>query len=122
MKITILSPTHVREDERGTFLELVNDQTVRNISYGSMRKGAVMGNHYHKKTSVYFFLTLGHATVTNLDVRSGERATFDLQKNQGTMFKPFITHAIAFKEDSTFILLKTKPYSEKNSDTFKHIV
>lgn len=120
MKTNILIPTFVRQDDRGSFVEFLNGYTIENASYGYMRKGAIMGNHYHKKTKVFFFLTSGSAEVKNLYVQTKKRESFKLKKNEGTVFEPFVTHTITFQEDSTFILLKTKPYDKKNSDTFKH--
>lgn len=118
MKTIILSPTHVREDERGSFIEFLNGQRVANVSCGKMRKGAVMGNHYHKKTSVYFFLVSGSAAIINLNVQTKKRESFSLHKNEGTVFNPFVSHAIEFRQDSTFIMAKTRAYNAKNTDTY----
>lgn len=120
MKTKILTPTFVREDERGSFIELLNGQEVENVSCGKMRKGAIMGDHYHKQTSVFFFLTSGSARVKNLHVQTKKRESFELKKNEGTVFEPFVTHAIMFHQDSTFIMLKTKKYDAKNTDTYAY--
>lgn len=122
MKTKILLPTFVRQDERGSLVELLNGQEIESVSCGQMRKGAIMGNHYHKQTSVFFFLTSGAARVKNLHVKTKKRESFELRKNEGTMFEPFVTHAIMFYQDSTFIMLKTKKYDAKNTDTFAYKV
>ena len=61
----ILNPSFVRVDKRGVLKELINNPNKKwsVLNYGTMKKGAIIGNHYHKKTEVFFFLTKGKAKV-----------------------------------------------------------
>ena len=114
--------TFVREDERGAFIEVINSGPWETVITGSMREGAVMGNHYHKKTRVFFFLTDGAASVELVHVESGARRSRTLESRQGLFLEANEAHAIRFRRDSRFLLLKSRGYSEDDPDTFPHRV
>ncbi len=118
----IIRPTYKREDERGVFNEILNGSEWKNISLGSMKKGAVMGNHFHKKTKVFFFLTSGSAKVDLIDVKTKETQRIDIEKGSGVILEPKYSHAIRFAENSDFVMGKSIEYSNSESDTYPHIV
>ena len=77
-----------------------------------------MGNHYHKLTTVFFFLTRGSARIRTVHVQTGERDEFTLPANRGVMLKTNESHAICFLEESDFILLKSRRYDPADPDTY----
>jgi dTDP-4-dehydrorhamnose 3,5-epimerase-like enzyme len=111
-----------RRDDRGTFLEVRNSGPWEAVIAGRMRAGAVMGNHYHRKTVVYFFLVRGAARVDIVDVETGERGRVDLPAEHGLLLPANRSHAIRFHEESDYILLKSRPYDPKEPDTYEHPV
>ncbi len=113
-----ISPSFERNDERGLFQEVLNDGHWENLIRGQMNTGAVIGNHYHKETVVFFYLTKGSARVRTVNVNSGAREDFGLQANQGILLKVNESHAIRFEEQSEFIMLKSLRYDPKNPDTY----
>ena len=115
----ILKPTFERSDKRGLFVEILNGIKLKNLSYGAMKKGAVMGNHYHKKTKVVFFLTGGLAKVDLLDVETGATETVTIEKNEGIELPSGNSHAIRFLENSSFIMGKSEKYDSENPDTYE---
>jgi perosamine synthetase len=119
---SLLTPTFVREDDRGTFIEALNSQDWKNISFGTMKRGAVMGNHYHKKTDVFFFLTKGAANVDLKHAKSKTTEKLTLNHNEGVIFKPFHSHAITFIKDSSFVMGKSRTYIASAPDTYKLVV
>ncbi len=122
MKSTILTPTFVRHDERGDFFEMLNGSKWKNISYGKMKKGSVMGNHYHKKTRVFFFILSGSARIENVNVKTKKRKSCVLFSNEGILFGPYFSHAVIFKEKSLFLMGKEKTYNKETPDTYEYIV
>jgi len=111
-----------RRDERGVFREVLNGFEARTFVCGEMKKGAVLGNHYHKRTRVFFYLTRGAAQVATLNVETGEKDSFGLKENQGCFFEVNETHAVYFTEDGRFAMLKSLAYDPADPDTFPHPV
>lgn len=114
----ILQPSFERTDERGTLIEVLNRGRWEVLIYGRMRANAVMGNHYHQKTEVFFFLRDGSARVDIVHVETGERRRLPLSAKQGIILKTKESHAIRFLEDSEFIMLKSLRYDPGDPDTF----
>ncbi len=118
----IIKPSFTRSDTRGVLTEILNGGHWESILNGDMKPGAVMGNHYHNDTVVFFYLTSGAVTVKTIDVQTGERDTFRLGTNEGVMLHTNESHAIHFDEQSGFIMLKSKLYDPQNPDTFAYPV
>ena len=118
----IVEPGFARRDERGTFLEIVNGFESRTAVWGRMRAGAVLGNHFHRETRVFFFLVSGRARVATVHAETGERDAFSLEPGQGCIFEVLESHAIRFLEDGDFVMLKSLTYDPANSDTHPHPV
>ncbi len=114
----VLKPNYSRKDERGLFVEALNGSPWEQISYGKMQNGATMGNHYHKETSVFFFLVDGSVQIDIVSVRLDEKETLSLNPNEGVILVPNYSHAIRFREDSTFVMGKSKKYDKDNPDTY----
>lgn len=111
-------PGFARVDERGTFIEVLNEGPWHCVLTGTMKRGAVMGNHYHKQTVVYVYLIDGTAIVRTVDVESGRRDELVLTAGNGLRLPTMHSHAIRFTESSSFILLKSRPYDAQQPDTY----
>jgi dTDP-4-dehydrorhamnose 3,5-epimerase-like enzyme len=118
----IVEPGFVRRDERGTFLEIVNGFESRTAVCGRMRAGAVLGNHYHRRTRVFFYLTRGRARVRAVHVETGEKDEFTLEEDQGVVFETNESHAVRFLGDGEFVMLKSLPYDPADPDTYPYSV
>jgi hypothetical protein len=116
--VKVIKPTYERKDDRGIFTEMLNGAEWKNISFGSMKKGAIMGNHFHKKTRVFFFLTKGSARVDLISATNGEQGGVDIFSNQGVILETNYSHAIRFKETSDFVMGKSFEYNSSDSDTY----
>jgi dTDP-4-dehydrorhamnose 3,5-epimerase-like enzyme len=114
----IHSPAFRREDDRGELLEILDQGSWTSLLSGRMKPGSVMGNHYHKITNIFFFLTRGSAQVSTVHAQTGERDRFRLEPRQGVMLEPGESHAIRFLEESEFIMLKSRRYDPADPDTF----
>ncbi|MBM3299459.1 MAG: hypothetical protein FJY85_05865, partial [Deltaproteobacteria bacterium] len=92
----VVSPSFERKDERGLFQEVLNAGTWESLIRAQMNAGSVIGNHYHKETVVFFYLTRGSARIRTVNVETGERDDFVLCQSQGVMLRPYESHAISF--------------------------
>jgi len=118
MQHPIVEPGTVRVDARGTFIEALNGGRWESLICGSMKAEAVMGDHFHRQTVVFFFLTAGAAQIDTVDVTSGERDRVRLDANQGLLLRTGESHAIRFLQDSQFVMLKSRRYDAADPDTF----
>lgn len=114
----VLKPAFVRTDERGTLTEVLNDGRWESILTGTMKPGAVMGNHYHKETLIFFYITQGAVSVRTVHVETGERDAFELRDGEGVILHTDESHTIRFLVESSFLLLKSKQYDPQNRDTY----
>lgn len=114
----LLSPSFERNDERGLFREVLNEGQWEALICGRMKAGAVLGNHYHMRTMVFFYLTSGAASIKTIHIETGERDQFTLQANQGVFLRTNESHAIYFLKESDFVMLKSHRYDPADPDTF----
>lgn len=122
MAHAILRPLFERRDDRGVFRELLSGFPAGTVVCGDMSAGAVMGNHYHRRTRVFFHLLAGRASVATIDVESGATESFPLEENEGVFLEPGESHAIRFLADSRFLMLKSEPYDPADPDTISYPV
>ncbi len=122
MKHDVLVPTFQRRDGRGLFVEALNGGPWETLVFGSMKRDAELGHHYHKKTEVCFFLTKGRAEVSIVHVETREREQLQFAAPQGVRLRVNESHVIRFLEDSDFVMLKSQRYDPDDPDTFSHPV
>jgi dTDP-4-dehydrorhamnose 3,5-epimerase-like enzyme len=115
----ILKPSFVRNDERGLFVEVLNGSAWESLIMGSMNPGAVLGNHYHKQTLVFFYVVQGSVSVKTLHVDTGARDQFQLGDQQGVVLHTNESHAIHFLAPTQFIMMKSLRYDPANPDTYE---
>lgn len=118
----LLGPRFERADSRGVFREILSGFPAGTVVSGRMGAGAVMGNHYHRKTRVFFHLLSGRAGVRTVDIETGRLDKFLIGENEGVFLEPGESHAIRFLVDSEFLMLKSLPYDPQDPDTFAHAV
>ncbi len=119
MAHTIVNPGFERTDGRGRMIEILNRGPWHTVLSGEMKTGAVMGNHYHKKTLVFFFVPRGRVVIDTVHAETGARDRVTLASGEGVLLTPMESHAIRFQEPSEFLMLKSVPYDPKDPDTFE---
>jgi quercetin dioxygenase-like cupin family protein len=118
MSHTIVTPSFERTDQRGSFQEVLNDGHWEALIRGSMKPEAVMGNHYHKHTLIFFYVVTGTVNIKTVHVESGERSSFSLHAGQGVILRTNESHSIRFPEETEFIMLKSQRYNPEAPDTY----
>ena len=111
-------PTHVREDTRGSFIEVVNEGPWEAVITGSMKAGAVLGRHYHRVTDMLFHLIDGAVEVSIVEVESGASSRISVGPRQSVRLNANEAHAIRFLEESRYLLLKSRRYDADDPDTY----
>ncbi len=109
---------YVRQDQRGSLTEIINEGTWRSVLTGDMHAGAVIGDHYHKITDVYLHLLSGQATVHTRSVADGSCESFTIFAGQGVLLPAMESHHVRFTEASNFLLLKSQPFDPEHPDTY----
>ena len=118
MNIQYVQPAFERRDERGVLTEVLTQGEWRALLTGKMHASARMGQHYHKHTHLFFYLTSGSASVRVIQVESGAISEQNLSAGQGVIIPVMHSHRILFRKESGFILLKSRPYHPDDPDTF----
>lgn len=113
-----ITPSFNRTDGRGTFQEILNGGHWEALIRGTMNPGAVMGNHYHKKTVIFFYLTSGSVQIKTIHVDTRQTDEFHLSGGQGVILRTDESHAIRFLEETDFIMLKSLKYDPQDPDTY----
>lgn len=114
----VQSSAYIRTDARGTFIEIINsDYAWKSINGGKMKKGAVMGNHYHKKITAFFYILEGEAVV-EIWKKEKPKQSYRIRPNQGIFFMPYEIHTVTFLKPSTYLLLKDRKFNEREKDIF----
>lgn len=118
----LVTPSFDRKDDRGTFQEVLNGGHWEALIRGTMKPGAVMGNHYHRKTAIFLYLISGATQIKTVHVDTGVKDQFLLTAGHGVVLGTDESHAIRFLEDSEFIMLKSHKYDPEDPDTFVYPV
>jgi len=103
------------EDERGIIDDLIVTETGA-VTHITFKKGAVRGNHYHKKTIQSDFILSGRLLLVT---QYGE---VEVNAGETHVHKPGVKHAYKALEDSEMVSCVYGPRKgeDYSSDTFKY--
>ena len=107
--MNILVPEYVNQDGRRTLTQLLT-APIQQVNLYEAKRGAYLGNHFHKDTTEYFY-------VFNGTLVYNEKSIF----SKGSLFKvePPEKHHLECVSDVTFMTFLTKPYDKLNPDLYK---
>lgn len=111
-----------RADARGLFVEVIAEGTWETVIHGKMHAGAVLGNHYHLRTRIYFYLTSGEAEVHVVRIKDAAKHSFTLTQGNGTYLDCGEAHALKFTKPSEFIMVKSCRHDPLDPDIFPYEV
>lgn len=109
-------PSFVRRDGRGEFIEIINRGRWESVLTAWMKKGSILGNHYHTETDIFLFLIKGRARVTTVFLTSKKQRQEEILQEEGIVIPARVAHAVEFLDDSTIILGKSRAHDPKQSD------
>lgn len=110
IKVTHIKPEFT--DNRGFISRIVNDDKIgfRAVLYITGKKGAVRGNHYHKKDFHYVYCLSGKFRYSekNMDKPFSKKESTILNPGDLVLSRPMIAHSMEFLEDSVFLAITTE--------------
>jgi quercetin dioxygenase-like cupin family protein len=118
MRVERRKPTF--QDARGVITDVLDGVRVECVTVLSTRKGAVRGNHYHKKTTQYLYVLAGRFRV--FEQHAGGPVERRLLKAGDLLITPpRVRHAILALEDGTLVACAHGPRVGKDyeNDTYR---
>ena len=107
-------------DPRGTITDVLDGIPVECVTLLTTKKGAVRGNHYHKKTTQYAYILRGRFRL--FTQRAGQRARSRIVKaGELVVTPPLERHAFVALEDSLLLACAHGPRSGRSyeADTYR---
>lgn len=113
----------VSSDDRRDIIEIMNGQiNVRNMKVLKMKKGELLGNHWHPYPEVMYILQ-GKVKYKMKNIDTGEIEDYDLESGDVVFRTGRIVHAGYFSEDSIVIDGAAEPYlSQDFNDVYEKIM
>jgi len=107
------------KDARGIITDILERISVDSITVLSSKKGAVRGNHYHKKTTQYGYVLEGKFMLYTQDVGKKVKQKI-VKKGDLVTTPPMERHAFVALEDSILLACCKGPRAGENyeDDTF----
>ena len=110
------------KDKRGTIKDLFYKKNINHIAVITSHKGALRGDHYHKKTTQYMYCTEGELEYWYKDRFSKLKSKMTLLKEGDLIETPHNErHALKITKKNTFIVFTTGLRGGKDyeADTFR---
>jgi len=107
--VKLLDPEYVHEDNRRTLTQLFTDN-IKQVNHYHADGGSVLGNHYHKETTEYFYVVKGN-------ILYNEKAV--LTKGDCFVVYPQENHKLECIGEVELISFLTKPYTEEDPDIWQ---
>lgn len=106
----VLKPEDVSSNERRTLMQLFTARTEQ-VNVTEASHGAVLGNHFHKTTTEYFYIIRGSLKYNNKVI---------LKKGDCFLIEPTERHTLKVLSDkATFLTFLTEPFDAGNPDLHK---
>ena len=114
-EISIRRIQPVFEDSRGKIFDILDDEIILHVGIITSTKGAVRGNHYHKKAKQYNHILQGKIELSIKDIDNETnrgKKKYILEKGDFVSIPSGIIHSLKALEDSVFLDLNTESRSE----------
>ena len=107
--MTTLEPEFVSKDERRSLTQLLTAD-IKQVNVYEAKEGSVLGNHYHKQTTEYFYILEGKVGYNKATVL-GKGSLFSV--------RPLENHTITCLSDVQMMTFLTVPFDKENPDLWK---
>lgn len=102
------------KDARGEIRDILNGKKIDSITLITCKKGAVRGNHYHKKTFQYTYILSGSFDAYSKKLPKGKVLKKKVKAGDLTVHEPSNCHAFKALEDSSLISFNYGPRQGKD--------
>jgi len=123
-KEALLYEMDLKEDNRGSFVELMKSKTFGQVSISRSRKGVIRGNHYHNTKNEKFYVIQGEAVIKLRNILDDKIISYYVcgEKIEIVDIPPGYTHSIEnlTKANGEMILLiwANEIFDPENPDTY----
>lgn len=108
------------EDQRGEIIDILEKREIDSATLITSKRGAVRGNHYHKKSVQYAYIISGRMRL--LTRMPGEELVEAIAESGDLVYTPAEErHTFIALEDSVFLVLTKGPRGGKSyeADTYR---
>lgn len=108
------------KDTRGKIIDLIQKTNINAVTYITLKKGKIRGNHYHKKTIQWNYLLKGKI-VLYAKIKNQKTKIKILKVGDLVVTSKGESHAIKAIKDSEFLVFTQGPRGGKEyeNDTFR---
>ncbi|KKT77456.1 MAG: Cupin 2 conserved barrel domain protein [Candidatus Giovannonibacteria bacterium GW2011_GWC2_44_8] len=108
--------TPVFKDKRGSIFDIL-EVPVSHVGIVTFKKGAVRGNHYHKKSAQYSYILSGKIELTIKKINEKRARDRILKEGDLTTIPPNMIHTYRALENSSMLDLTTYARGIKGYET-----
>lgn len=107
-------------DKRGQIIDIVQDEKINSTTIITFKKGAVRGNHFHKKTTQWNYVLDGEVMYYS-QIPGKKIDAIKISAGDLTISYPFQRHAFKALKKSRVLVLTKGPRAGKNYeiDTYR---
>jgi dTDP-4-dehydrorhamnose 3,5-epimerase-like enzyme len=105
------------EEERGEFVQIAYQESMRHLAAFEIRKGYSRGDHYHEKKEEIFYIFQGKIKASLIDMDTHEKGEKILEKGDRIRVKPRCGHRFYGLEDT--LVIEYSPQVYDIEDTHK---
>ena len=116
-------PLELNSDNRGSICDVFYDVSINHVAVITSKKGAVRGNHYHKKTTQHILILKGEMEYWYLDLKKKNSKSRCIKLKEGDIVStpPYEIHALRILKNNKFIVFSQGLRGGKDyeKDTFR---
>jgi mannose-6-phosphate isomerase-like protein (cupin superfamily) len=101
----------VHIDKRRILREFLSGVLIKNIKVLHLNRDSVLGNHFSLTATEYFYIAKGYATLTLVNITTGDKQIVELKEGDAIVIPPQIAHSFEMKEGSILIEAMNKIYN-----------
>lgn len=108
-------------DKRGKIIDLIEKEKIHAITYITIKKNAVRGNHYHKKTIQWNYVLSGKLKLIS-QFKGKKKKSILMKKGDLVFTEPWESHAlVGVSNECEFLVFTNGPRGGKEyeSDTYR---
>lgn len=106
--VKVIKKNCIFEDARGQIIDILENETIENVTLISSKKGAIRGNHYHKESVQYTFVLKGNLKLLTQMPGAKIKATV-IKPGDLILTPPMEKHTLVALEDSELLILTRGP-------------
>jgi dTDP-4-dehydrorhamnose 3,5-epimerase-like enzyme len=104
-------------EERGEFVQIAYQETMRHLVVFEVNKGFIRGNHYHERKEEIFYIFKGKIKASFMDMDTLQKEERILEKGDKIRVKPRLGHVFYGLEDT--LVTEYSPQVYEQEDNYK---